>query len=142
VKVAANDLERILHAAAAAETQDQKAVVRDELSMQDRVQAFQRAEELRRVGYRLQRIRGRKNGKYREVMVTNLRRDTLHNHYAKCLVPYSQTEVDNRRIPHLLRPRVLNRVYKRTLLGVQPSAPWPVSYHVQWINMARLEDVK
>lgn len=143
MKVAANDLERILHAAAAAERQEQpNAEMRDGESMQNRVEAFQRAEQLQKVGYRWQRIRGRKDGKFRTVLVTNLRRDTLANHYAKCLMPYTQAEMDTRRIPHMLKARVLNRIYKRPAGKPQPEAPWPVAFHTQWINMARLEDIR
>lgn len=129
MRVAANDVERILHAAEAAAA-DTPAGERQSIS--DIARAFERAKEL---NYPLgaRKVKGRKSGKYREVLATRQERSAKGNTYVLCIVPYTQIELDGRRVDRMLPRRILNKKYKTG------EAPWPAYQHHQWINKTKLE---
>lgn len=137
MRVAANDVERILHAAASAVADGPTDQPRQ--SMGDVVRAFERARELMEQPLGLRRVRGRKNGKYREVLVTQQDRLENGNRYLLCLVPYTQAELDGRRVDRLLPQRLRRKSYKARWDGSIPEPPWPASFHHQWINQDRIE---
>ena len=140
MKVAANDVERILMAAKAATVSDERSVISDDLSFADRVAAFKRAAELSAAPSFWCRVKGAKSGVYRSVLVLRGERNEKGNTYVECLVPYTNIELDHRRVSRILRRGILNKKYK--LAGTrQPETPWPCHFHTQFIRKDRLEDM-
>lgn len=146
MKVAANDVERILMAAQAADAVDAREPIRDELSFTDRVAAFKRAQELQDTPIHWRRVRGRKNGKYRQVLVLHGSIAVAGHIYRKCLVPYTDAELDGRRVTRVLRRGIMHKRYKpiTDVMGRvlrQPEAPWPCHFHIQNIREDRIEEL-
>jgi hypothetical protein len=145
VKVAANDVERILMAAQAADAIDSRQAIPDDLSFGDRVAAFKRAAELSAAPLHWRRVRGAKNRTYRRVLVLRETKHEKGNDYSKCLVPYTESELDHRRVGRMVRHRILHKHYKPVLDAAgkfvrQPETPWPSHWHVQFIRQDRLEE--
>jgi hypothetical protein len=140
MRVAANDVERILQAAAAAVAAD-NTHPSEKQSVTEVARAFERAKELMEQPLGLRRVRGRKSGVYREVLATSQDHLENGNRYVLCLVAYTQSELDRRRVDRLLPPRLMRKQYKLRPDGTRPETPWPVSFHHQWINQNRLERV-
>ena len=131
MRVAANDVERILQAAAAVVTSD-NTHPSERQSIADVVNALKRAEELN-YPLGMRRVRGRKSGQYRDVLATRQERSAKGSTYVLCIVPYTQTEVDGRRVSRVLPRHIQHAKYK------SGEAPWPSHWHQQWINKGRLE---
>lgn len=131
MRVAANDVERLLQQAAAVVATD-NTHPSERQSISEVARAFERAQELN-YPLGLRRVRGRKNGKYREVLATRQERSGAGHTFVLCVVPYTQTELDGRRVDRVLPPRIRNKVHKKG------EAPWPAYHHHQWINQNRLE---
>lgn len=148
MKVAANDVERILMAAQHADAQDARALIGDEMSMGDRVAAFKRAAELQAAPLHWRRVRGAKSRVYRKILVLRETRSANGHDYVKCLVPYSDTELDSRRVTRVLRRGIMNKHYKPIMsedgkyVVRQPEAPWPCHFHEQFIRSDRIENLQ
>ena len=139
MRVAANDIERILVAASVAAAVDAKEIFQDELSFDQRVEAFKRAAELQGRSLQWKKVKGAKSGVYNKVLATHTQRVGKGGMYRQCLIPYTQIELDHRRVQRVLPSRVLKRKYKPAPDGRQPETPWPVNFHTQWVNEDRLE---
>jgi hypothetical protein len=141
LKVAANDVERILMAAQSASAADSRETMPDELSFADRVAAFQMAARLSATPLFWKRVRGAKSGKYRRVLVLRQTKSEGKATYVQCLVPYTDIELAGRRVVRLLPRRIMNLKYKPTADKRQPEAPWPCHFHTQFIREDRLEAI-
>jgi hypothetical protein len=133
MRVAANDVERILQAAKL-HSDDTSGEGETRQSMGDIVRAFERAKEL---NYPLgtRKVKGRKSGVYRTVLATGQE----NGGHVLCLVPYTQTELDGRRVSRVLPRRVMQKIHKTGPKMGQQQAPWPSEWHHQWIRKDRLE---
>lgn len=131
MKVAANDVERTLQMAKselAAQGPDLDDVLPSaKVRLTELQDAFARADELRSRGMYWRRVKGRKNGKYREVLATTMERPGTNGRlYIACIVPYTEIELNGRRITTAPRRR-------------RSEAPYPQHSHLQWVERARLE---
>jgi hypothetical protein len=131
MKVAANTVERIL-IAAQDEIREAGKDGAQSSSMQELVEAFRKADELRRVPYHVRELRGIKSGVRYPVIVTTQRKVHGAQEYALCLVANAG-----------LRPFQFTVTHKEDGGKVREerhTIPVSPAYREQWVRIERLRE--
>ena len=137
MRVAANDVERIL-VAAANEVTEQKGDKKHSADYGRLVEAFKRAAALRDRPLRIIALRGRKDRVVREVIVTNIERGEAGHLYNLCLVPYTAEQMVRRKTIKFSTD-IVSEDDKVVGQRFHDSGAYP-SYHEQWIRTDRLRE--
>jgi hypothetical protein len=139
MRVAANDVERVLQQAEAEEKHARADVgVKRSSDFDNLVAAFNRARELRDKPFRTTILRGRKSRQPQDVIVTNEERSEAGFLYVLCLVPYTKQQLDAagtyKYVTDVVSPegKVIKQLWHDS--GLTPS------YHQQWIRADRLRE--
>lgn len=134
MRVSANIVESLL-ASAQAEIAAERREGKDREHSKDfqgLVEAFRRADELRRESFIYKKVRGRKSGKWQTVITTTQRNIVAGAERALCLIPYTG------RRPFKFDTRKTDERGKEILTEVVVKSIIPM-FREQWIRNDRLE---